>query len=282
MSDLDYSLLHEIQSNNASLVNVKKYIEQGAKINSITSSDGIYWSNFLSILMLACKKKSSYNNNLIIKLLLENGANVNVTLLHHNPNRYRQEHYKCCALAIVMEEILWYRNYNYKENFPEGSMEYYYRDTYHKYIEIYFSEDYQDSFDTIQLLLEYCADLDLVDINFFNFDSCNHVNHLNALFRYIKDRKSFVELINNVKSGDLEMVKQCIGQKNVVNCLGFHNMTALMYACKNGNFEMALTLISAGADINARDRDNKTVLNYAAEGGNTKIMELLIAQGAKA
>lgn len=119
----------------------------------------------------------------------------------------------------------------------------------------------------IEILIKYGAEvLESQEIMCGKNESCN----------YIKG----IYLLEQVESGNLEKLQQCIGKGLDINFRYSSEITALMSVCQKGNFEATLMLISAGADINAKGKNGKTVLNYAAEGGNTEIMKLLLAQGA--
>lgn len=215
--------------------------------------------------------RSKYEYFLIIKFLLESGADANITSYNYERNydwSSASKGYKYCALTFVIYNIL-ERCHFIMDNHCNITSE------------LDLSSIDKVELDTIKLLLEYGANPDYVDKNFFYFyDDFYEARKFYALLDFIKDMARGAELINSVKSDDLEKIKQCMGQKNLARYLGLYGRSALMYACQKGNFEVALTLISAGADINAKDENGKTVLNYAAEGGNAEIMKLLLAQGA--
>ena len=55
---------------------------------------------------------------------------------------------------------------------------------------------------------------------------------------------------------------------------------ALLDAVKGGNIEAVKQHLAAGADVNAKDDDGRTTLLHAAYQGNNEIAELLLANGA--
>jgi len=57
--------------------------------------------------------------------------------------------------------------------------------------------------------------------------------------------------------------------------------TALICASEYGHTEIVKLLIEAGADVNARQWDDATALTYASREGHTEIVNLLIKAGAK-
>ncbi len=177
----------------------------------------------------------------IVKFLLENGADANSGIIHYR-------------IRIIDGLSRWdYNDYNGGESPLEIA---WYQNQ--KYI------DKNTYLAIIEILVEYGAKV--------NIDECKN----SPIMTHIKQ----VSLLSNVKSGDLEKIRQCLANGFDVNFIYAFGKTALMWACQKGNFEVALMLISAGADINAKDTNGKTVLNYAADGGNAEIMKLLLAQGA--
>lgn len=191
-------------------------------------------------LMYACEK--GYFE--IVEFLLKDGADVNKQ--NHKVDGYRN------ALEITASIL-------------QSRLDYINKDGKNKYECI--KENFAIFAKIIEILIKYGVEvLESRAIMCGETESCN----------YIKG----VYLLEQVESGNLEKLQQCIGKGLDGNFRYSNRITALMYACKNGNFEVAITLISAGADINAKDNNGKSVLNYAAEGGNMEIMKLLLAQGA--
>ena len=88
-------------------------------------------------------------------------------------------------------------------------------------------------------------------------------------------------LIQAVKSNDLELFSKLLSEKSDVHQIDDQGKSALAYAVSNSNEFMVRCLIQSGADINVRDKINKTPLMYAvSKSGNLKIVELLLQAGA--
>jgi len=81
-------------------------------------------------------------------------------------------------------------------------------------------------------------------------------------------------------SGDLQKVKQLLGQGADVNTRDMYQQTPLHIAASTGKTKVAELLISQGAEINAQNKDQLTPLHWAAYSGSTKVAKLLIRKGA--
>lgn len=191
-------------------------------------------------LMYACEK--GYFE--IVEFSLKEGVDVNKQ--NHKVDGYRN------ALEITASVL-------------QSRLDYINKDGKNKYECI--KENFATFAKIIEILIKYGVEvLESRAIMCGETESCN----------YIKE----IYLLEQVESGNLEKLQQCIGKGLDVNFRYSNEKTALMSACQNGHYEVVLTLITAGADINAKDTKGKSVLQYAAEGGNVKIMELLLSQGA--
>ena len=82
------------------------------------------------------------------------------------------------------------------------------------------------------------------------------------------------------EKGDIEAVKQFLGDGVDVNAEDENGWTPLHHAAWQGRNEIAELLIAKGADVNAKDGVGRTPLNEAALNGRKEIVELLIAEGA--
>nr|QBK87202.1 MAG: ankyrin repeat protein [Marseillevirus LCMAC201] len=86
------------------------------------------------------------------------------------------------------------------------------------------------------------------------------------------------DLIQGVKSNNLELVKNIISPENI-NLRNEHGYTALMFA---KSFDMAKLLVDNGAQVNLQNEYGSTALMFAAHNnGNTPIVELLLNKGAQ-
>ena len=80
--------------------------------------------------------------------------------------------------------------------------------------------------------------------------------------------------------GDIEAVKQFLGDGVDVNAEDENGWTPLHGAAWWGHTETAKFLIGSGADVDAQDAAGNTPLHFSAERGHKEIAELLIAKGA--
>lgn len=69
-------------------------------------------------------------------------------------------------------------------------------------------------------------------------------------------------LIEAVKNGDLEEMKQMAKIKENLDAGDAHGQTPLMCAAVSGNIEMVKVLVEAGADINVQDKKGFTVIDW--------------------
>ncbi|MEH7320754.1 ankyrin repeat domain-containing protein [Priestia megaterium] len=97
------------------------------------------------------------------------------------------------------------------------------------------------------------------------------------------DKKSVNKAIRNaIKLGDINEVKQLIGNdKEILNTMTSFG-TWLHIAAKKGQFEMVQSLINKGIDIDARGGTfDASALNLAAGAGHLEIVKYLIEAGAE-
>ena len=82
------------------------------------------------------------------------------------------------------------------------------------------------------------------------------------------------------EKGDIEAVKQFLGDGVDVNAEDENGWTPLHGAAWWGHTETAKFLIGSGADVDAQGAAGNTPLHQAAEKGHKEIIKLLIAKGA--
>lgn len=88
-------------------------------------------------------------------------------------------------------------------------------------------------------------------------------------------------LLNAVKKGQLEEIKNLIAQGADVNFVNPFKESVLMVAVKKNQTEIVKLLVEAGADINYTDHFGKSILKVAEQKGFTEIAALLKSAGAK-
>ncbi len=74
-------------------------------------------------------------------------------------------------------------------------------------------------------------------------------------------------LLEALRKGDLELVRELLGQGSDVNARDDLGRTVLMYAAEGGNLDVVKFLIDEGGDVNARGKYDQTVLMYVPGKG---------------
>ena len=87
-------------------------------------------------------------------------------------------------------------------------------------------------------------------------------------------------LIDAVKAGDLETVRELVADPATVDVAQGDGATALHWAANRNDLEAAVLLIGAGADVNAANTFGATPVWLAAENGSAEMLERLLAAGA--
>jgi hypothetical protein len=91
------------------------------------------------------------------------------------------------------------------------------------------------------------------------------------------------ELFDAVIEGDIESVRNLIGQGASPGYASPDGVTALHSACEDPEADVIVgLLVDQGADVNAKDKGGDTPLHCAVAGGNVAAVRRLLAAGAKA
>ncbi|KAK0047251.1 ankyrin repeat and EF-hand domain-containing protein 1 [Biomphalaria pfeifferi] len=94
-------------------------------------------------------------------------------------------------------------------------------------------------------------------------------------------RKSYVNINDAVKNGDIASLKDAFKQGVPVDIRDKFYKTPLMVACFISNIDLVRFLLENGANVNARDNFKWTPLHHACHAGQLDIVQLLIENGAE-
>jgi hypothetical protein len=91
-----------------------------------------------------------------------------------------------------------------------------------------------------------------------------------------------IDLIDAAQKGDTAGVNALLNEGVDVNAKDKYGYTALMYASKEGHTETVKALLEKGADVNAKSKKGTTALIVASDKGRTEIVKLLKEAAAAA
>ncbi|RBQ32711.1 hypothetical protein CRU92_03065 [Arcobacter sp. FW59] len=156
-----------------------------------------------------------------------------------------------------------------------------------------------DSFDILDILVEYGIELNCIDYDGNTPLMCMiddglkvedrtlkayFVKRLQNFLKYrvnlnIQDKDGKTVIHKAVIADDLVVVEKLMVKKANLNLQDNHGRTALHHTQWKGNYQIARWLISAGADMNLPDNSGFNILNYAAILGHTRLVITLISSG---
>jgi predicted DNA-binding WGR domain protein len=88
-------------------------------------------------------------------------------------------------------------------------------------------------------------------------------------------------LLNAVKSEDVEAVKTVLADKVNINGTSDNGSTVLMWACKIGKANIVKALVDAGANLNLSMSTGSSALAIAVKNNHVEVVKILLAAGAK-
>ena len=245
---------------------VELFIKAGINVNDRDPVSG------MTALMFAIAK----GHDEIIKLLLDNGADVNVDA--HGTTALTGAVAAERNIAVIKMLLDKGANVNYIAN-PESGM-----------TALMFAA-FKGHADIVKILLDKGA-----DVNATGKDG------MTALRMALLSDKSFAVIkmlldkgasVNNINTQDgvtalmiatsnlhADIVEMLIVKGADVNAKADEGMTALMYASLKGSPEIVKMLIDKGADLNAKRSDDLTALKYASNGSHDDVVALLKKAGA--
>ena len=205
----------------------------------------------------------------IVKLLLENGANVDAK------DSYGTPLHKACLLGkLEMVKILLKHNANVNER------------TKTRKTPLHLACRNTESPTIAELLLENGALVDAQDC--FSWTPLDHAYDLERLqiAQALLTHGASVRTITLHQAcckGHLEGVKKLIQLNADVNATDEMQRTPLHYACWSGSVEIVQVLLQCNADvlknIDSKDSDGYTPLHFAIEAGNAEVAKLLLKNG---
>jgi len=89
-------------------------------------------------------------------------------------------------------------------------------------------------------------------------------------------------LLDASRQGDVDTVRNLIGDGALIDIKDSAGKTALMLAIRSGSRQVAELLLEKGADINAQDSEGYCVLDIASQNRQRKLFSALIGKGADA
>ena len=218
------------------------------------------------------------NNHLdVVKLLLENGANITA----HNTIGYTALHYACQNNYTEIAKFLLKNNAaNYDTTLILSG------------IPLYWAESYEN-----ENLANELIDLG-ENVDYWN-EETDRTNLINAFYNKLPNvgikliKKGADVNAKGKRNGEtalmwasafnyLEPVKLLLAKNADVNAISESYYTALAFASRNDSDDVSipLLLLAKGAIINPADRKGRSALIEAAGCGNLKIAKLLLNNGA--
>lgn len=232
-----------IESND--LAAAEKILDKGVNLNRpLTSAIDRFLSERYSStpLKTACQDGSIE----MVKLLVENGADVNYAIENVTPTSPLM-----CAMANETEDQLDIIKYLLENgadpNYSDGMMSVFDSLISH-------NQGVKNKLEILKLLEEYGGDLQAVNVAGQSVLAIACYWHENEIIKYLLDKY------------------------DNVNCISKSGYTPLMYYCRgHSNFDITVieAFIAHGADISAKNKDGKTALDYAVENGYTEAYALL-------
>jgi len=276
------------------LEKTKSFIDKGIDVNLVYDRDKYKTDSDINDCQVNCSRatfpplmlaaESGYPA--IIKLLLESGANINITEGHSNHNSTalliasRNGHAEIVQLLIDADAdlntsdsadrtiVIWATINNHIETVKLLIKNKANLDAVTKYKSSALIHAVQDErFEIAKLLLEAGVNV--------NIKTSQGMTALAIVFR---EARQGDEKTRKLRA---DLIKPLIEAGADVNVSNKDGRTPLMSASSGGNIEMVKLLIDNGADINAKDDMGRTALRYATLNGKTEVANLLKKAGAK-
>ncbi|XP_063901840.1 uncharacterized protein LOC135121443 [Zophobas morio] len=248
--------------------NVEMLLDFGASINIVDKNN----KNALH-----CASESPKDNRNIIKLLIEQGMDVNA----QNGNGTTALQRAC--LHGVDENLEMLLDFGASINIADKNN----KNALH-----YASESWKDNRVIMKLLIEKGMDVDAQNGNGTTALQFALLEGADENVKMLLDFGASINITNQENENALhcaleswkdnrDVIKLLIEKGIDVNVQNRDGMTALQLACLNGDYREAEILLNSGASINLADNDNENALHYASDSweDNRHVIRLLIEKG---
>jgi ankyrin repeat protein len=116
------------------------------------------------------------------------------------------------------------------------------------------------------------------------YETSQKKTYHNEIIKFLKSKGAVIpdmSLIDAVKQGDIEKVKQLLNQGYNINQRDYDGDTVLINAIMIKRFDIVQLLIQKGADVNTFGSHGNTPLMHSVLISDIKIIEFLLQNGAK-
>lgn len=250
----------------------------------IDAQDKYYWS--------ALHLAAYCGNNLMVKLLLDDGANIQLQAVHHGTAlMIASGHGHSCVVETLLAYI--------KEKKPEKLFEFVNAIDRDDLTALHVAAR-QGYVKIMGLLLDQGALIDslgphkmtplmLAATGGFS-EAVDFLLANNAQVDASTEEKKRTALFFASKNGHMDVVKVLIAYvkekktaqiKPFINTSDTQGLTALHLASLNGHAELVAHLLMEGAEVNQQDQHKLTPIHLAAENGQAAVVKYLLAHGAE-
>ena len=211
------------------------------------------------------------NNEKMVKLLLDRGANINI-----------KGEFGPLILAVTegnenIVNLLLDRGADINEQNIKGDTALIYAVT-------------NNNINMVKLLLNRDANIDKKDINGYTSLIIAVDNGNENIVNLLLDRGADIDVTDNINrvtaliiatvNNNKDMVELLLNRGANINKKDINGYTALIIAVDNGNIDIVTLLLDRGANINEQSNDRDTALVHAVNKQNADIVTLLLNRGA--
>jgi len=219
----------------------------------------------------------------IVKLLIDNGADMNKKDIDNNI--YITLALQNCSSEVVMYLVSKGAQFNYIST--RG-----YRNILDEHLfkcadmNAILSRMYEVNIDKNTLFMLACQylayDLIVSFINNVDVNMCDNDGYTPLIISCLNDISTMVNYIPSKKLEKLkkeDRVELLLRYGADVNCCNNDGLTPLMMSCRMGNFKNVRMLVRLGANIHHKSNDSSTAYTYSTRHKNKNISKLLLSLG---